>query len=148
MKKTRTYLFRGIAAMACLLLIAFTLALSNSRVELTEHGAHKRLLVPFGIGMADFNAFAGTGDKVHIPGFLDGPVVRRKTDGSWTAIWFCGNQVQQLSGSGKDLAIDCAGMRHVFPFGRAPRVADVVFDTPADTLILSDIEGNAHFLHA
>ena len=148
MKKTRTYLLRGILATAVLLLIAFGIALSNARVELTEHGAHQRLLVPIGIGMAGLNTFAGTGDQVHIPGFLDGPVVRRKADGSWAATWFCENKVQQLTGSGTDLAIDCAGKRHVFPVARTPMVADAVFDTPADTLILSDIEGNAHFLDA
>jgi len=148
MKKTRSILFRGIVATTALLLAAFGIALSNASVELTEHGAHQRLLVPFGIGKAGFNTFAGTGDQVHIPGFLDGPVVRRKADGSWTATWFCENQVQQLTGSGTDLALDCAGKRSVFPVARTPAVADAVFDTPSDTLILSDIEGNLRFLDA
>ncbi|WP_281912767.1 hypothetical protein [Massilia varians] len=74
MKQTRRYLLRGIGATAILLLGALVIALSNARVELTEHGAHRRLLVPIGIGMAGLNTFAGTGDKVHIPGFLDGPM--------------------------------------------------------------------------
>lgn len=148
MKKTRSYLLRGIGATVVLLLAALGLALSNASVELTEHGAHRRLLVPIGIGMAGFNTFAGTGDKVHISGFLDGPVVRRKADGSWTATWFCENQVQQLAGAGTDLVIDCAGKRRVFPIARTPAVADAVFDTPSDTLILSDIEGNLRFLDA
>lgn len=146
--KKRTVLFRGIAATAILLVLAFGIALANANVELTEHGVHKRLVVPFGPGKAGFNTFAGTGDKVHIPGFLDGPVVRKKADGSWTATWYCENEVRHLTGSDTDLAIDCAGKQHVFPVSRAPRVADAVFDTPADTLILSDIEGNARFLDA
>lgn len=148
MKKTRPYLLRGIAATLVLLLLLVGVALSNARVELTEHGAHRRLLVPFGIGEARFNTFAGTGDKVHIPGFLDGPVVRRKADGNWTAIWFCENQVRQLNGTGDDLAIDCGGKRHVFPVAHTPAVGDAVFDTSADTLVLSDIEGNMRFLDA
>ena len=148
MKKTRSYLLRGIGATAVLLLAALGLALSNASVELTEHGTHRRLLVPIGVGMAGFNTFAGTGDKVHIPGFLDGPVVRRKADGSWTATWFCEHQVQQLAGTGTNLAIDCAGKRSVFPIARTSAVADAVFDTPSDTLILSDIEGNLRFLDA
>lgn len=148
MKKTRSYLLRGIAATTVLLLAALGIALSNANVELTENGAHRRLLVPIGIGMAGLNTFAGTGDKVHIPAFLDGPVVRRKADGSWAATWFCEDRAQQLTGSGADLAIDCGGKRHVFPVGRTPAVADAVFDTPSDTLILSDIEGNLRFLDA
>lgn len=148
MKKTRRNLFRGIGATLVLLLAGSAIALSNARVELTENGAHRRLLVPIGIGMVGFNTFAGTGDKVHIPGFLDGPVVRRKLDGSWTATWFCENEVRQLAGSAAELAIDCAGKRSVFPVARMPVVADAVFDTPSDTLILSDIEGNLRFLDA
>lgn len=148
MKKTRTYLLRGIGATAVLVLAALGIALSNANVELTENGAHRRLLVPIGVGMAGLNTYAGTGDKVHIPGFLDGPVVRRKSDGSWTATWFCENQVQQLTGSSTDLTIDCAGKRNVFPVARTPTVADAVFDTPSDTLILSDVEGNLRFLDA
>lgn len=148
MKQTRRYLLRGIGATAILLLAALGIALSNARVELTEHGAHRRLLVPIGIGMAGLNTFAGTGDKVHIPGFLDGPIVRKLADGSWTATWFCEDRVQQMTGSGTDLAIECAGKRSVFPVTRTPAVADAVFDTPSDTLVLSDIEGNLRFLDA
>ncbi len=148
MKKMRTYVVRSVVALMTLLLLAFVIALANANVELTEHGAHKRLLLPIGVGHAGLNTFAGTGDKVHMPGFLDGPVVRRKADGSWNATWFCEDKVQQLSGVSADLAIDCGGKRHVFPVGRTPAVADAVFDTPADTLILSDIEGNARFLDA
>lgn len=148
MKKTRSYLLRGIGAVTVLFVAALGIALSNAKVELTENGAHRRLLVPIGIGMAGLNTFAGTGDNVRIPEFLDGPVVRRKADGNWAATWFCEDRVQHLAGSGNELAIDCAGKRHVFPVARMPAVADAVFDTPSDTLILSDIEGNLRFLDA
>jgi len=146
MKKIRTYFLRSVAIATTLLLLAFAIALANANVELTEHGAHQRLLVPIGVGTAGINTFAGTGDQVHIPGFLDGPTVRRKPDGGWTATWFCEDKVQHLNGRSADLSIDCAGKRHVFPVSRTPMVADAVFDTPSDTLILSDLEGNMRFL--
>ncbi|MGH8854082.1 MAG: metallophosphoesterase, partial [Telluria sp.] len=90
----------------------------------------------------------GTGDGVRMPGFLVGPVVRRNTDGSWAASWFCEDKVQRLTGTAAELAIDCGGKRQVFPVSRTPTVPNSVFDTTADTLILSDIEGNVRFLDA
>ncbi len=148
MKNTRVYLVRGMFILVSALLIAFGIALANASVELTQSGAHKRLLVPIGVGTAGFNTFAGTGDKVRMPGFLDGPIVRRDADGRWTARWFCEDKVERLTSTDADLAIDCGGTRHMFPVSRTPRVPDAVFDTQADTLILSDIEGNARFLDA
>lgn len=146
MKKARTYLLRGILVIASAVIVAAGLALSNANIELTEAGVHRRLLVPIGVGSAGINTFAGTGDDVRLPGFLDGPVVRRKQDGSWSATWYCEDKVQQLSGTSADLSIDCAGRSHVFPVSRTPAVPDAVFDTRADTLVLSDIEGNLRFL--
>jgi len=148
MKKTRTYLFRVVLATALLALAALGIALSNARIELTESGGHRRLLVPIGIGVVAFNTYAGTGDAVRMPGFLDGPIIRRKTDGSWAATWYCEDKVQRLAGKSAELTIDCAGQRRVFPLARSPRVHEAVFDTTADTLILSDIEGNIRFLDA
>jgi len=148
MKKKRACLVRGVVVTFSALLIALGIALSNADIELTESGAHKRLLVPIGVGAAKFNTFAGTGDKVRMPGFLDGPVVRRDADGSWAATWFCEDTVQRQTSTEAELVIDCAGKRHVFPVSRTPRVPDAVFDTQADTLVLSDIEGNARFLDA
>ncbi|MCA1248885.1 metallophosphoesterase [Massilia sp. MS-15] len=149
MKKTRTYLIRSILVLGVLLLVAFGLALSNARIELTEAGVHKRLLIPLGgAGMAGIHTYAGTGDHVRLPGFLDGPVVRRSADGSWAATWYCEGEVQRQSGKGGDLVVDCAGTRHQFPVSRSPAVPDAVFDTQADTLVLSDIEGNLRFLDA
>jgi hypothetical protein len=148
MKKARTYLFRGIFILASLFVVASGVALSNASIELTEAGAHKRLLVPIGLGHAGFNTFAGTGDQVRLPGFLDGPIIRRKDDGNWAATWYCEDKVQQMSGASAELSIDCAGRRHVFPIARTPAVPDAVFDTKADTIVLSDIEGNLRFLDA
>ncbi|MCC2958764.1 metallophosphoesterase [Massilia sp. IC2-477] len=148
MKKTRVYLVRGLVLSLSAFVIAIGVALANADVELTESGAHKHLLVPIGPATAKFNTFAGTGDKVRMPGFLDGPVVRRIADGSWAATWFCEDKVQNRTGTDAELIIDCAGKRHMFPVSRAPRVPDAVFDTQGDTLILSDIEGNVRFLDA
>ncbi|WP_313035518.1 metallophosphoesterase [Massilia alkalitolerans] len=148
MKKTRTYLIRGILGLGALLLAALGLALSNARIELTEAGVHKRLLVPLGVGTAGIHTYAGTGDDVRLPGFLDGPVVRRNADGSWAGTWYCEGEVQGQSGKGGDLAIDCAGRRYQFPVARSPAVPDAVLDTQVDTLVLSDIEGNLRFLDA
>lgn len=148
MKKARTYLLRGILVLTIATIAALVIALSKADVELTEAGAHNRLLLPIGIGVAKINTFAGTGDNVRIPGFLDGPIVRRKQDGNWTATWYCEDKVHQLNGNGDNLAITCAGQRRVFPVSRTPRIPDSVFNTSADTLVLSDIEGNIQFLDA
>jgi len=148
MKKARTYLFRGILGIVLLFVLATGIALSNARIELTEAGTHKRLLIPIGIGDAAIHTYAGTGDDVRLPGFLDGPIVRKKQDGSWTATWYCEDKVEQSSGASAELSIDCAGRRHVFPVSRTPAVPDAVFATQADTLVLSDIEGNLRFLDA
>jgi hypothetical protein len=123
-------------------------ALSNASIELTESGAHTRLLVPVFAANVAINTYAGTGDQVRMQGFLDGPIIRRKPDGSWAATWFCEDKVHHLSGNSADLSVDCAGRRQVFPIARTPAVPGAVFDTPADTLILSDIEGNVRFLDA
>ncbi|SFD97785.1 metallophosphoesterase [Massilia yuzhufengensis] len=148
MKKTRAYLLRGLAITASLLVVAVGIALANADIELTESGSHKRLLVPIGVATAGIHTYAGTGDAVRIPGFLDGPIVRKHADGSWAATWFCEDKVHHLSGRSADLSIDCAGKRQMFQVSRVPTVPNSVFDTPADTLIISDIEGNARFLDA
>ncbi|QOY95164.1 metallophosphoesterase [Massilia sp. UMI-21] len=149
MKKTRSYLLRGLLVLGMLLLAALGIALSNARIELTEAGVHKRLIVPLGgAGNAGIHTYAGTGDDVRLPGFLDGPVVRKGADGSWVATWYCEGEVGRLAGKDGDLAIDCAGRRHRFPVSRVPTVPGAVFDTQADTLVLSDIEGNLRFLDA
>jgi len=148
MKKTGTYLLRGILIVSSLLVVLVVVALSNSTVELTEAGVHKRLLIPVGKQSIGLHTYAGTGDEVKMPGFLDGPVVRRQANGNWAATWYCEGKVEQSTGNGGDLTIDCAGQRRHFPISRTPAVPDAIFDAPVDTLVLSDIEGNARFLDA
>ena len=148
MKKARARIVRGILITASLLIVLFGIALANARIEMTDAGVHKRLLVPIGFGTAGIHTYAGTADQVRMPGFLDGPVVRRQANGSWTATWYCEDQVRSLAGTSARLTIDCGGQRRQFPLSQAPTVPDSVFDTQADTLILSDIEGNARFLDA
>jgi hypothetical protein len=148
MKKTRTYLLRGLLVAITLLVLLIGFALSQSDIELTEAGVHKRLLIPIGRQSIGVHTYAGTADTVRMPGFLDGPIVRRNANGSWAATWYCEGQVQHLTGTSGDLAIDCAGKRRQFPISRTPAVPDAIFDVPVDTLVLSDIEGNDRFLEA
>ncbi|NNG25874.1 hypothetical protein [Telluria aromaticivorans] len=147
-KKTRIYLLRGIVIAGTLFLILAGVALSNARIELTEAGVHQRLLIPLGFASAGIHTYAGTGDKVKMAGFLDGPIVRRKADGGWTTTWYCEDKVQQLAGKSAELSIDCAGQSRQFPVSRSPSVPNAVFETPEDTVIMSDIEGNTRFLDA
>ncbi|MFC0254565.1 hypothetical protein [Massilia consociata] len=148
MKKTRTIVVRSLAVTLWLFLLLFAIALANSSIELTASGVHQRLLLSLGSVSAAINTYAGTGDEVRMPGFLDGPIVRKKADGSWNATWFCEDEVQHLAGSGSVLAIECAGQTRHYPVARNPEIPNPVFDTPGDTLILSNIEGNVRFLGA
>jgi hypothetical protein len=146
--KRRSVLFRGVVIAASLLVVALGVALSKARIELTQAGVHKRLLVPIGAKLVGIHTYAGTGDAVRMPGFLDGPIVRKHPDGTWAATWYCEDQVRRLTGASADLTIDCAGTHHGFPVSRTPTVPDSVFDTQSDTLVFSDIEGNVRFLDA
>jgi len=148
MNKLRTYLLRGTLIALSLLIILVGVALSNASIELTDAVVHKRLLIPVGKQSIGIQTFAGTGDDVKLPGFLDGPVVRKGANGSWAATWYCEGKVERSSGTSGDLTIDCAGQRRQFPIARTPVQPDAVFDVAADTLVLSDIEGNARFLEA
>ncbi len=148
MKKTRTYLLRGLLIAVALPVVLIVFALSRSDVELTEAGVHKRLLIPVGSQAIGLHTYAGTADNAKMPGFLDGPIVRRNANGSWAATWYCEGQVEHLTGTAGDLAIDCAGQRRHFPVARTPAVPDAVFDAPTDTLVISDIEGNDRYLDA
>ena len=148
MKTTRTYLLRGILIAISLVVVLIGAALSAADIELTDAGVHKRLLIPIGAKSIGIHTYAGTGDAVKMPGFLDGPIVRRNQDGRWAATWYCEDKVEQLTGTHGDLVIDCAGQRRHFPISRTPTVPDAVFDAPVDTLVISDIEGNVRFLDA
>lgn len=129
-----------------LLLAAVAMALSHSTLELTAHGVHQRLYVPLGKGEAKISMFAGTGDSVSLPAFLDGPIVR-PDGGGWSATWFCEDRVVRQQVSAPQLEINCAGQRTAYPIGApAAKPAADVLPMPAKVAVLSDIEGNLHFL--
>lgn len=138
----------GLAVLALLAIIFLLLILSNARVEMTEHNVHKRLLIPLlGESVVALPIYSGTGEKVDIPEFLEGPIITRLADGSWSAKWYCENKVWQSSGAGKILTVDCGGERNSFPtdaIAPSPAVANM----PDNVAILSDIEGNDQFLDA
>lgn len=140
--------FRVLLIVAVLLSMAVLASLYFARIETTTTGVHRRLLVPLlGGGTAVVAMPAGTGDTPRMPGFLDGPVVQRRTDGSWSARWFCQDTVHQRAGNSATLVIDCAGRQHSFPIGTPESVAaPAVIATPAKMLVLSDIEGNRAYL--
>lgn len=122
-------------------------AISSAKVELTANGVHTRLLVPAGLGAIGLQHYAGTGENVTLPAHLDGPVVRRRADGSWSASWFCEDRVHRARGRSAVLRIDCADAAHAFPLDSAP-VPAAVAPMPERLVVLSDLEGNLHFLNA
>jgi hypothetical protein len=122
-------------------------ALSFARVEMTDGGAHTRLLIPVVRGAIGVRVYSGTGENVALPGYLAGPVVRRRADGSWSAAWFCEDAVRRAEGRGDTLQLTCAGKAHAFPLTTTP-VADAVAAMPDSVAVLSDIEGNSRFLEA
>lgn len=144
----RKFLVRALGGTVVLLAATLAIALSQSRIELTEHAVHKRLLVPVppaaNIGL---HLYGGTGDHRAIPGFLDGPVVRRHTGGKWSATWFCENRAERKQGTDAELVIECAGKRSVYPLAMAA-IPPAVFPAPEKLALLSDIEGNRGFLDA
>lgn len=129
----------------CVLLIAWFL-LSRARLASTPGGVHASVLIPVDSRRSvAIPIYTGSGERVRIPGFLDGPVVRRGADGAWDARWFCEDREGRAGGNGRTLAIDCAGKRHVFAL-EASQVPAPVQPMPADVIVLSDIEGNRAFL--
>lgn len=135
------------AALLLLLLTLFAVALYHSRLELNPNGVHQRLYLPLGKGYAKIAMPAGTGDDAILPGFLDGPIVRRTADGTLAAAWFCENRTFQQQAAAPSLTIDCAGRRTTYPIGAtAPEVANGALPMPENVAVLSDIEGNLAFL--
>src|SRR3546814_9692200 len=63
--------------------VAILVVLSRASVETTAHGAPTRLRLhlPGGRDIA-VPVYVASGRQVRIPGFLDGPIVRRGTDGN------------------------------------------------------------------
>jgi len=122
-------------------------ALSFAKVEMTANGVHTRLLLPFVRGAIGIPVYSGTGEHVAIRGYFAGPVVRRGSEGDWSAVWFCEDAVGRAQGQEETLRIECAGTDHDFPLARLP-VADAVAPMPDHLVVLSDIEGNSEFLDA
>lgn len=125
--------------------VAIVALLSAAKVETTAHGVPTRLRIPLGPGDAAFPIFVDSGRRVSIPGFLDGPVVRKREDGSWSATWFCEDRALQSHGAGDRLRIDCAGKTQEFDLAETKAPAAVA-PMPARLAVLSDLEGNAAFL--
>ncbi len=135
------FLLLGVLLAACFLL-------SRAQLASTPGGVHAGLLIPISERRSvAIPIYTGSGERVRITGFLDGPVVRRVGDGRWDARWFCEDREGRASGSGATLAIDCAGRRHVFALDAAPVPAPEQ-PMPGDVVVLSDIEGNRAFLDA
>lgn len=129
-------------------LLAALVLLSRASVETTAHGAPERLRLhlPGGRDIA-VPVHVASGRQVRIPGFLDGPIVRRGTDGNWSATWFCEDRAHRatLPASALSLHVACAGTRHAFPL-YTPQVPPPVAPMPTRVAVLSDLEGNAAFL--
>lgn len=141
------------AAMVTALVLGLSVSLvlamlSSSTLELSPGGVHRRLIVPFiGKGAISLPIYSGTGERVNVAGFLDGPVVRRRDDGSWQARWFCEANVHQAEGRGDAVEIDCAGQRHRFPVTPVA-IPEPIAAMPERVVTISDLEGNARFLDA
>ncbi len=124
-------------------------SLSFAHFELNESGVHKRLLLPVSASRnVAITSLTGHGDNPRIPGFLDGPVVRRGAGLRYSATWFCEDHTETREGEASELKIDCAGKTHRFLLGQAPVVAAEVAQMPAKVVALSDIEGNLAYLDA
>lgn len=148
-KKTLRRLAFLLTGILVLLLAIAAVAIYNSKLEVTPNGVHSRLYVPVNSEKyAKVSMFAGTGDDATLPGFLDGPVVRRTTDGSWIASWFCEDRAHQQRAADAQLVIECAGKRSAYPLGAAvaPSAQGGVIPMPGKVAVLSDIEGNLPFL--
>ncbi len=118
-----------------------------SKIESTQAGVHRHLMIPvMGLVHVKLAMPAGTGDVKVIAGMLDGPVVKTGPGKSWTASWFCENRVQHQSGSGATLALACAGKRHAFTIAAVDQPDPGIVPMPEKLLILSDIEGNLAYL--
>lgn len=144
----RKLLVRGLLGCSALFLLLFGVALSQSKIELTEHGVHKRLLLPIGPGAdVGIHLYGGTGDDPAIPGFLDGPVVRADASGNWSATWYCEDRAESRTGAGPLLVIECGGKQASYPLTQAA-IPPSVFAMPAKLAVISDIEGNRDYLDA
>lgn len=148
MKKLRVISVYALLALTTLAVALVIVGLYHARIERTQSGVHKRLLIPIGGASFGIDTYAGTGDAVTMPGFLDGPVVRRASNGEWNAVWYCEDKVYHRIGKDSELFIECGGKHLAYPVNRSPRVPHPVISAPGKVVVLSDIEGNAAYLDA
>lgn len=148
MKKARFWV-TGFVLLLAMLSLATLVVLSFTQVETSAHGVHTRLLIPAGgernIGI---HLYSGTGDTPHLPGFLDGPIVRVDKAGNWAATWFCEDRTLHRRGSDARLDIECGGTTRTFAVKAVAPAQPATIAMPRKLLVLSDIEGNAGFLEA
>jgi hypothetical protein len=147
MKFTKKTILKAAVGIGILLVLVPVLSLSASHIETTENRVHKRLLVSLGpMGSLGIPMYAGTGDRVVLPGFLDGPIVKLEGQGRWSASWFCEDRAQKRSGNEATLVIDCAGKQSRYTLNAQAGSPPSVVPMPPKLLVLSDIEGNIAFL--
>lgn len=140
---------RGLQAVAILLVaccLAAIVLLECARVETTASGAPARLRVPMLVGDMAFPITVADGRAARMPGFLDGPVVRRLDGDAWSATWYCEDHVGSTHGSADILSVECAGSTRAFPLRDV--TAPAQGPMPPRVAVLSDLEGNAAFLDA
>jgi len=148
MKKARFWAI-SFLLLLFLLSLATLIMLGFTQVETSPNGVHTRLLVPAGgQSSVGIHIYSGTGDTPHLPGFLDGPVVRVDKAGNWAATWFCEDRALHRRGSDTHLAIECGGQARTFAIKAAAPAQPAEIAMPRKLLVLSDIEGNARFLDA
>lgn len=146
--RTRHLLRAGAILLVVAALFA-TLSIGNGRMLLSPDGVHEAIALPLAPGnYVKFPTFAGMTDRASVPGYLDGPVVRRLPDGSWQASWFCEDRVHHRSGRDNQLDIDCGGRsRHVL-LGPTANPPASIATAPERLVVISDLEGNLDFLNA
>lgn len=153
MRKGRKALARWAAMLVLgavtVLLACGVVLVSRASVETTASGVPTRLRLHFPGGRDMAFPVHGGAAEARIPGFLDGPIIRRGTDGSWTARWFCEDTAYRrtLPAQAPVLQVACAGREHAFPLF-TPVVPPAVAPMPARVAVLSDLEGNIAFLDA
>jgi len=147
--KSARFWGKALGVVVCLIILAGFVLLKITQIETSAHGVHTRLLVPAGGNKSiGIQVYSGTGDKPHLPRFLDGPVVRVDQAGHWKATWFCEDRVMQRQGSARQLDVTCAGKTRQFPVTAKVPAPRTTIPMPRKLLVLSDIEGNARFLES
>ncbi|MBB3120290.1 metallophosphoesterase [Pseudoduganella violacea] len=146
-KQYRKWWWRSVLGIALLGIGGLVLSLSNARLQLSQEGVHEALYLPLAPGAyAKVHTYAGSGDAPIMPGYLDGPVVRRTAGDHWSASWFCEKRVEHRDGSGQRLDIDCGGQSRRHLLGHMPTPSHNVAAMPEQLVVLSDIEGNLGYL--